>query len=1068
MNNYSKNKAKIIRLFVTMAVILGIAGLVVFCFVLNKNSKNGEHLLSISGLSSQEVSFLMNSGFLPPDQEEKGELKITDLKSPALKEQNLNSSEESFEVLATKLDSNNYQLVFKLENKSEQSKEFYLIPISKESQLQFEEIKGVIGNKNTLSIGKEDVAKEPLEQLYDVEKHKKELNPELARAYGDIKNNNYQPSPIKITLNPKSTLLAKSQWQIVGDRASAKLEPVYFLVYGSAGGAKEIFISKAFKLDQDKNIIADIYDVVKKQDGNWALLTNGQYVRVTFGQILDRTKDNTVYARPTDPSFPAQIEVYPVYIDQEGNTTEGPLVAVFPSIDHEGTFKALLTNLQTPTDIFDLKVSGDIEINYIVDPTGVILNSATGKSCNTLCTENGYDSCISIGTDAGGTDGGIWTGFDGDCYPSSGDCTFSFWPSYSICSGHWTDWTNCLCSSAGGATYYWVGGTTNSNTSNPANWSTTAGACANSANTNVPTSADDVHFVSNCTNSATINSALSVKEFYMDAGYTGTVTQNATLTAAGSVTLAAGTLDASASGCSGVSCTISVIGNWVNTGGTFTARTGTVTLTGTSAEGAITSRGSSFYNLTQSGASGTYTLQDALTVSNALTIAATLACATKNLTVSTTLSNSGLITTSTGVISIPNAASGDFTFTDTNNIPAATYNDLSINASGKTVTLAGDITAYSIYIYSGSTLDTSSSHSYAIILSGESWQDYGTFVANQNTVTFSGSIQQHITTHGDSFNNVTISNNSIRLESDVVIGGNLVISEGKTPTIAGWSFDFTVAGTTDGTAGGSAETLTVSSYTITPAPAWGDITFTGAVGSGDSTKLTTLTIASSAALLFSGAVNITGAFDQTSTATGTTTFSSTLAAGSATFRGTTINLGGATTISGNLNIAVGTLDVTAGNSALNVGGNWVNSVGGSGFTARSGTVTLNGTTQTVSGTTTFNNLTISKTNSPTISFTSGTTFTIGGAFTATGDATHQITIGATTTSAATLSKASGTVSCSYCTISYSTATGGATWEALTAGNINGGYNSGWLFSSDSTAAAIKGNMKVKGGWIIKF
>jgi T5SS/PEP-CTERM-associated repeat protein len=74
------------------------------------------------------------------------------------------------------------------------------------------------------------------------------------------------------------------------------------------------------------------------------------------------------------------------------------------------------------------------------------------------------------------------------------------------------------------ATYYWVGGTTNSNTSNPANWKTSAGACADSANLNIPGPTDTVTFVSNCLNSATVDSALSVKYFKTNPGYTGTVT----------------------------------------------------------------------------------------------------------------------------------------------------------------------------------------------------------------------------------------------------------------------------------------------------------------------------------------------------------------------------------------------------------------------------------------------------------------------------------------------------------------------------------------------------------------
>ncbi len=96
---------------------------------------------------------------------------------------------------------------------------------------------------------------------------------------------------------------------------------------------------------------------------------------------------------------------------------------------------------------------------------------------------------------------------------------------------------------ASAATYYWVGGTTNSNTSTAANWSTTAGACADSANTNLPTASDDIRFggVGNCQNGATIDSALSVNNLYLAAPYSGTVTQSESVTIAANYTHASGT-----------------------------------------------------------------------------------------------------------------------------------------------------------------------------------------------------------------------------------------------------------------------------------------------------------------------------------------------------------------------------------------------------------------------------------------------------------------------------------------------------------------------------------------------
>ena len=174
-----------------------------------------------------------------------------------------------------------------------------------------------------------------------------------------------------------------------------------------------IFISKAFQLDADKNIIADIYDTVKEQDGNFATINDGQYVRVTFEEVLDNTKDITVYAKPssvipvqtgihaelsdwipasagmtdvgendnagapsTNYSLPTthSIEVYPVYTDQDGNKTEGPKLELvsdntnpdFSNINENTKYRILLSNLETPTDEFDLKV---VSTNYSLQTT---------------------------------------------------------------------------------------------------------------------------------------------------------------------------------------------------------------------------------------------------------------------------------------------------------------------------------------------------------------------------------------------------------------------------------------------------------------------------------------------------------------------------------------------------------------------------------------------------------------------------------------------------------------------------------------------------------------------------
>jgi hypothetical protein len=101
----------------------------------------------------------------------------------------------------------------------------------------------------------------------------------------------------------------------------------------------------------------------------------------------------------------------------------------------------------------------------------------------------------------------------------------------------------------------------------------------------------------------------------------------------------------------------------------------------------------------------------------------------------------------------------------------------------------------------------------------------------------------------------------------------------------------------------------------------------------------------------------------------------------------------------------------------------------------------------IQGSNTFN--TISNTTQPaTVSFTAGTTTTVNN-FMLSGISGSLITIGSDGNSAShTISVPGGTVTASYCTISRSTATGGATFRAPTSnGSVNGLNNSGWVFTA---------------------
>jgi len=99
---------------------------------------------------------------------------------------------------------------------------------------------------------------------------------------------------------------------------------------------------------------------------------------------------------------------------------------------------------------------------------------------------------------------------------------------------------------------------------------------------------------------------------------------------------------------------------------------------------------------------------------------------------------------------------------------------------------------------------------------------------------------------------------------------------------------------------------------------------------------------------------------------------------------------------------------------------------------------------TITGSNTFSNIT-NTVQPASILFTAGTTSTFS-SFSLSGTTGNLITIGSVTAASHTLSKASGTVSSDYLSISRSTAAGGASWYAG-ANSTDGGNNSGWIFTA---------------------
>ena len=112
---------------------------------------------------------------------------------------------------------------------------------------------------------------------------------------------------------------------------------------------------------------------------------------------------------------------------------------------------------------------------------------------------------------------------------------------------------------------------------------------------------------------------------------------------------------------------------------------------------------------------------------------------------------------------------------------------------------------------------------------------------------------------------------------------------------------------------------------------------------------------------------------------------------------------------------------------------------------------------TITGSNTFSDITntYKSTGATSILFTAATTSTFT-AWNASGESTRLLTIGSVTAASHTLSKASGTVSSDYLSISRSTATGGAGWYAG-ANSTDVANNSGWIFTAPPAPSAGNGN-----------
>lgn len=118
-----------------------------------------------------------------------------------------------------------------------------------------------------------------------------------------------------------------------------------------------ILITKAEILDNNRAFVEDVYDYVKSRDYNYTSVSDGYYLRVTFEHNLSSNNDITLYAK----SNGGRVEVY----EKDGNEK----VADFGEIGSDGRYKIILNSLVGEQDVFDLRVIGAVDFDYVVDPT---------------------------------------------------------------------------------------------------------------------------------------------------------------------------------------------------------------------------------------------------------------------------------------------------------------------------------------------------------------------------------------------------------------------------------------------------------------------------------------------------------------------------------------------------------------------------------------------------------------------------------------------------------------------------------------------------------------------------
>ena len=554
------------------------------------------------------------------------------------------------------------------------------------------------------------------------------------------------------------------------------------------------------------------------------------------------------------------------------------------------------------------------------------------------------------------------------------------------------------------ANRYWVLGTGTWDSTSTTNWSASSGGAGGAS---VPTAADNVFFDANSNVLATAftvtmaNTPRVCRDF-LASGLDGTMTLAGTsigLTVSGSLTFQAT--------------------NFTRT------YTGTTTFNATTTGKTVTTNGVAFgAGVTFNGVGGGWTLGSALTVPTGSTTT-TLTNGTLNLasyTLSTGLFNSSNSNTRTIAF-----GTGQISCTGTGTV----WTTATITGLTTTGTQVVNVTSAGSTAITVSTGALSEANSISYNFTG------GTYALTFLDVTNYSARSVNFTGYAG-----TLAELSDPAAAPVIIYGDLTLSAGMTLTASttgnGLSFRKT-SGTSN---------ITTNGKTIPFI-----LTFNGVGGTFQLQDALTTSGATSDINLNNGTLNLNG-----KTLTPGSTFITGTGTKNLTFNGGTLicplavssafnnfQPTGFTTTAGT---GTGTISMTAATAKGFVGGgstfNCTLNQGGAGAL-------------TITGSNTFSNITntYKTTGATSILFTAATTSTFTD-WNASGESTRLLTIGSVTAASHTLSKASGTVSADFLSISRSTATGGAGWYAG-ANSTDGGNNSGWIFTAPPAPSGSNSN-----------